>query len=444
MAQDISPKGNHLPSLEQLSALAKGRVPQNTVMNTEKWVKIMNKWRADVNYNYPLESQDKDTIELQVTQFLCGVTSKNGEYYSRTSLKNALSAISRYLQDVKPGWREINLIKDMKKKGIGETKSTDGLSTDEIRHIIQHETLNPNVPFGLLKRVFFWICILGAPRGGEHVNLLASQLADTPDGIIFKKGQQKNDQGGVDGNQFDLNIPFPPDPPGIAGPNHDIRKFLSLRPQKGKCPYLYLSVSRSANAIAQGKWYRDKQIAIRSMFKTICVECNIDIKGRNICNHSGRKTSIFELFDLGIPENTGMAITGHHSVGGYRAYAKPNNSHKREALSGIVNRLNGLPLLPSLNTTSKRKNSINESDFSQSTSISESDSDFDVDESQEDSISNVSSFCTAKEIMEKGSCNNSASHAPEEDHIIMKKRKDYKYKKVMIVKKYYKNCTFNK
>ncbi|GES73405.1 hypothetical protein GLOIN_2v1787594 [Rhizophagus clarus] len=324
MAQDISPKGNHLPSLEQLSALAKGRVPQNTVMNTEKWVKIMNKWRADVNYNYLLESQDKDTIELQVTQFLCGVDFP--DLYARFD----------------------GLLKDMKKKGIGKTKSTDGLSTDEIR----------------------------APRGGEHVNLLASQLADTPDGIIFKKGQQKNDQGGVNGNQFDLNIPFPPDPPGIAGPNHDIRKFLSLRPQKGKCPYLYLSVR---------KWYRDKQIAdhtIRSMFKTICVECNIDIKERNICNHSGRKTSIFELFDLEIPENTGMSITGHHSVGGYRAYAKPNNSHKSEALSGIVNQLNGLPLLPSLNTTSKRKNSINESDFSQSTSISESDSDFDVDESR--------------------------------------------------------------
>ena len=79
------------------------------------------------------------------------------------------------MQDVKPGWRYSlhnkvdfsdlyarfdGLLKDMKKKGIGETKSTDGLSTDEIRHIIQHETLNPNVPFGLLKRVFFWICIV--------------------------------------------------------------------------------------------------------------------------------------------------------------------------------------------------------------------------------------------------------------------------------------------
>jgi hypothetical protein len=106
--------------------------------------------------------------------------------------------------------------------------------------------------------------------------------------------------------------------------------------------------------IAQGKWYADKQLAdrtVRSMFKNICVECGIDIKGRNICNHSGRKTSIFELFDLGIPENTSMAITGHNSVGGYRAYAKPNNNHKREALSGIVNRLDGLPSLPSSNAT---------------------------------------------------------------------------------------------
>jgi len=81
------------------------------------------------------------------------------------------------------------------------------------------------------------------------------------------------------------------------------------------------------------------------MFKNLCIECEIDIKGRNICNHSGRKTSIIELFDLGIPENTGMAITGHCSVGGYRAYAKPNNNHKKKALSGIIDRLKGLPLL---------------------------------------------------------------------------------------------------
>ncbi len=50
------------------------------------------------------------------------------------------------------------------------------------------------------------------------------------------------------------------------------------------------------------------------MFKNMCVECEIDIKGRNICNHSGRKTGIIELFDLGVPENTGMARVGNCTV----------------------------------------------------------------------------------------------------------------------------------
>ena len=88
---------------------------------------------------------------------------------------------------------------------------------------------------------------MDAPKGGKHINLLASQLIDTSEGIVFRKEQQKNDQGEIDGNQFDLNIPFSPDPPEVSDPNHDIRKFLSLWPQKGKCPYLYLSVNKNAN-----------------------------------------------------------------------------------------------------------------------------------------------------------------------------------------------------
>ncbi|CAI2199959.1 18126_t:CDS:1, partial [Funneliformis geosporum] len=75
----------------------------------------------------------KDTIELQVIQFLCGVTTLKGNHYSQTSLKNALFAISRHLQDIKPGWRYNlhnkvdfpdlyahfdSLLKDMKKKCI--------------------------------------------------------------------------------------------------------------------------------------------------------------------------------------------------------------------------------------------------------------------------------------------------------------------------------------
>ncbi|CAG8806329.1 21482_t:CDS:2, partial [Gigaspora rosea] len=96
----------------------------------------MNQWQSNVNYKEPLENQDKKTIKLQVSQFLCGITTKNGGRYPRISLKNTLSAINRHLQNVKP---VDSLLKNIKKKGLGESKSTDGLMTEEIQHILNHE-----------------------------------------------------------------------------------------------------------------------------------------------------------------------------------------------------------------------------------------------------------------------------------------------------------------
>ncbi|CAG8720255.1 36216_t:CDS:2, partial [Racocetra persica] len=291
----MSKHSNYLPSNDQLAALAKGCVPKNTIKNTEGWINIIKQWRSDINYNEPLESQDKKMIELQVSQFLCGVTTKQDQFYLQTSLKNALSAINRHFQNIKPGWRYNlhnkndfpdlyarfdGLLKDMKKKGLGESKSTDGLTTEEIWHILNHEILDPNTLLGLLKRVFFWISILGAARGSEHANLHVSQVVDTSDGIILKKAQQKNNQGGIEGNQVDLIIPFSSDLEGTVGPNSDIRKYLSFRPKNFQSSSFYFSAC-----------------------------CSPDV-----------------------PENTGHAISGHKSSGGYYAYAKPTDEHKREAL----------------------------------------------------------------------------------------------------------------
>ncbi|RIB03574.1 hypothetical protein C2G38_2224673 [Gigaspora rosea] len=78
---------------------------------------------------------------------------------------------------------------------------------------------------------------------------------------------------------------------------------------------------------------------IHSLFKTICIECELNVESRNISNHSGRRTSIMELFNIGVPENTGCAISGHKSSGRYYAYTKPTDKHKREALANILNKI---------------------------------------------------------------------------------------------------------
>ncbi|CAG8843589.1 37229_t:CDS:2, partial [Gigaspora margarita] len=155
---------------DQLVALVKGHIPENTIKSTEKWIKVMNQWQSNVNYSEPLQSG----------------------FYSRVSLKNALSAISHYLQYVKP---------NMKKKGLGESKSTDGLTTENIQYILNYEVLDPNTLLELLKQGFF---------GFSYI-------------VQLEKGLTKNDQGEIDRNQFDLIIPFLSDSQGVKGPNSNIR-----------------------------------------------------------------------------------------------------------------------------------------------------------------------------------------------------------------------------
>ncbi|CAG8842540.1 27425_t:CDS:2, partial [Racocetra persica] len=111
-----------------------------------------------------------------ISQFLCGLTTKQDQFYSRTSLKNALSAINRHLQNVKPGWR--------------------------------YNLHDKNNFLDLYARFD------GAARGGEHANLHVSQVVDTSD-------------------------------EGTAGPNSDIRKYLSFRPKNFPSSSFYLSACHS-------------------------------------------------------------------------------------------------------------------------------------------------------------------------------------------------------
>jgi hypothetical protein len=73
--------------------------------------------------------------------------------------------------------------------------------------------------------------------------LLINQFEDTDDGFIFKKFHQKNDQGGLEGNQYTFEIPFPSDIKEKAEPNADIRKYISMRPQNCKTKEFYLGIS---------------------------------------------------------------------------------------------------------------------------------------------------------------------------------------------------------
>jgi hypothetical protein len=221
----------------------------------------MNSWRnhPNVGYMYPLESLTfKEQIEKEMCEFIYGIRTKKGDQYSRASLKNAVGSISRHLKESIPQWNHNLLnkndfpkihatldgtLKEMKRLGIGAAKPHDGLTNEELKLVLQHKVMSPSNPEGLLRRVFLWVCLLGCSRGGEHYKLSIDQFIDSETGIVFKKFHQKNDQGGLNGNQLTFEIPFPSDISGKLEPNTDIRKYISMRPPGYKTKEFYLGIS---------------------------------------------------------------------------------------------------------------------------------------------------------------------------------------------------------
>ncbi|CAG8798605.1 4710_t:CDS:2, partial [Gigaspora margarita] len=132
-------------------------------------------------------------------------------------------------------WEALNgKIKVLKQSGK-VTKHHDPSSSDELRTIFNHEALSIN----------------------------------TAKGIQLTKFSQKNDTGGIEGNLDSLVIPVPADPEGFMGPHKD------------------------------GKWHLNAKLGQNScsnFMKNICSEVGINIKDRDIVNHSGRTTPITHLF----------------------------------------------------------------------------------------------------------------------------------------------------
>lgn len=196
-----------------------------------------------------------------MTEFFCGVRKfQDGSDYSPSSLTNAYNCLSNYISkhpnrcntfiinnkhDFPLLWEALNgKMKALKKSGK-VTKHHDPLTPEELKMMFNHEALSINTAKGLQYRVFMWCCLLFAPRGGEHAQMKVNQFVFLDDeGLRFNKFSQKNDPGGIDGNLDSLVIPVSADSEGYLGPIHDLKLYLSKRPENCKCEFLHLQINK--------------------------------------------------------------------------------------------------------------------------------------------------------------------------------------------------------
>ncbi|CAG8788206.1 27179_t:CDS:2, partial [Racocetra persica] len=102
------------------------------------------------------------------------------------------------------------------KKSEKVTKHHDLLTSEELKVMFNHEALSINTAKDLQYR-----------------------------GLRFNKFSQKNDPGGIDGNLDSLVIPVPADPEGYLGPIHDIKLYLSKRPENCKCEFFHIQINKN-------------------------------------------------------------------------------------------------------------------------------------------------------------------------------------------------------
>ncbi|CAG8849257.1 5485_t:CDS:2, partial [Gigaspora margarita] len=219
---------------------------------------------------------DTRVLQRQIVEFIASSKQQNGQEYKAHSLKIAFDSIN-HLQE----------------KGLSEIQGAHALSLEEVRYILQHESMTILTPENLIYRIFFQMAIIFACRGGEHYYIKADQLKQREDGIY----------GG--------NAPIPP---GTQGPCYDFQLFLSNRLADAN-KNLFLQVNPKCRET--GIWHKKTHYGVNRLnkfMKEIGQSTKITIPENLLSNHSGRKTATQILHDNEIPEQTIMDITGHLSL----------------------------------------------------------------------------------------------------------------------------------
>ncbi|RHZ79154.1 hypothetical protein Glove_151g151 [Diversispora epigaea] len=270
------------------------KAEENKEKKNEKDEKTKKKrdkiFRKSHGYDIPIEMvTDTQVLQKQIVEYIASMKQLNGQEYKANTLKVALDSIIRYL--IKESKiHGVNLhnryefpeihnvlhgkIKDLQERGLGEIHGSQALNTEQVQHILNHESMSIITPENLLYRVFFRMAIIFACQGGKHYHIKADQLQRRKDkGFNFIRYSAKNNQRGINRGNAQI-IPIPADHLGIFGPCYDFQLYLSKRPI-GSDENLYL-------------------------------------------------------------QQTIMEITGHCSIQGVRAYKKTNEHQKMMGISSLL------------------------------------------------------------------------------------------------------------
>ena len=191
-------------------------------------------------------------LDKQLAAYIAEMKQDNGQEYSASSIRCAVSALHRHLvknsvitglnihdRSIFPTfWEVINgKLKFLSDLELNDAKGADALTMNEISTILNHKLLDGSTPERLLYRIYFYNAILLGIRGKEHCSLLLEDFKVREDGgftvYIYRSKTNQRGASGNRGKADKIIIPY----------NDEImeyyNRYISLRPKNAN-PEFYL------------------------------------------------------------------------------------------------------------------------------------------------------------------------------------------------------------
>src|SRR6266496_3954659 len=189
---------SQLPSPEEINHLQQASLVSNTEKNTSKWLRVVDRFNKSCGISQAIELIDSvNELEDYLCKFITWLKKNDGTDYKVESIHNCYSAINRYLKEhsiLQPVkiWDRYKFphalrtldgkMRILQSKGLGDPKKSDGLSSKEIKQILDHEYMNTNSNESLTRRIFFWLCLLCGLRGGDAYRIRRKDIERRRDG----------------------------------------------------------------------------------------------------------------------------------------------------------------------------------------------------------------------------------------------------------------------
>ncbi|CAB5197040.1 unnamed protein product [Rhizophagus irregularis] len=257
-----------------MQTAARGKATHNS---TSTWTNALETFRKYIGLPGKIDDvNSKEELERQLVLFFVSCKQQNGAEYSVQSIKSARFAIARHINTYSK---------------IREIHGADAFTQDEIRKIINHPTMQPDLPKGLIRHIFW--------HNTFELALRAEVISIPADNAVIQ----------------------------------DYELYFSKRPPICEDAF-YLQPCNNN----EGYWFKSAQMrgkSVKGLMKEIATLTEIDCDKRKFTNHSGQKSLIQISKSEGISDNDVMSVSWHKNPHSLAYYERPKSILQQNTLSQI-------------------------------------------------------------------------------------------------------------